>query len=617
MSVFDIVVVGGGHAGCEASIAAARMGARVALVTLDPNTIGALSCNPAVGGIGKGHLVREIDALGGTMARVTDPTAIQFRMLNTSKGEAVRALRAQVDKDAYCAEMRRVVAGTENLTVVAGSVEDLAVRDGRVAGVVLADGSEVSAARVILTNGTFLRGLMHTGESKSQGGRVGEGAIVGLSAALERLGFESGRLKTGTPPRLAAESIDWSQTTPQLGDPEPGGFSHFLPPPRRDWSQCYVTRTHAGVHDVIRDNLHRSPMYMGDIEGVGPRYCPSIEDKIVRFPEREGHTIHLEPEGLQTNSIYVNGVSTSLPADVQEKIIRAIPGLEHAEFLRYGYAVEYDFFPPYQIDATFAAHPLPGLYLAGQICGTSGYEEAAAQGFLAGVNAVLSLREQEPFTIARNEGYLGVLADDLIRTDPREPYRMFTSRAEFRLLLRHDNADLRLIERGEALGLVSSAEADRVRAKRDRIRETLDWLGKNRSGPHELTYYLRRPGAVFDDVLSRAPELETWELDEAVREQVLIEARYEKYIERQKAQVKRLEQHEEHTLPAGFAFDGVAGLRREAREKLTRFRPRTLGQARRIAGVTPADVSLLLVALRVAGETGFADNGSSRSNETE
>lgn len=598
---FDVIVVGGGHAGCEAALAASGMGANVCLATLEERTIGALSCNPAMGGIGKGQIVRDIDALGGVMGRVTDEVAIQYRMLNTSKGQAVRALRAQVDKSSYSREMRRIVAERENLTVLPAAVDDLVVADGRVAGVVLADGTRVRGRRVILTNGTFLRGLMHTGEAQVSGGRIGEGAVAGLSAALERIGFESGRLKTGTPPRLEATSIDWSRMQVQDGDPEPEGFSHFLEPPRRDWVPCHVTRTNPGVHDYIRENLHRSPMYQGIIEGVGPRYCPSIEDKVVRFPDRDGHIVHLEPEGLDTTSIYVNGVSTSLPAEVQEGILRAIPGLENVEFLRYGYAVEYDFFPPHQIDLTFESRPVAGLYLAGQICGTSGYEEAAAQGFLAGVNAVRSLRDAEPFVLDRDESYMGVLADDLVKTDPREPYRMFTSRAEFRLLLRHDNADLRLLEKGAELGLVSHEAAERVRAKRARIGETLEHLRERRRGPDPLIQTLRRPGATLADLIEVAPDAAEWELTADEWEQVLVEAKYEVYIERQQTQVERLRRLERWQLPASFRYESVTGLRKEAREKLARFRPGTLGQAQRIAGVTPADVSLIMVALK-AGE---------------
>lgn len=598
-SSFHVAVVGGGHAGCEAALAAARLGARVALITLSQETIGALSCNPAVGGVGKGQLVRELDALGGQMGRITDETAMQYRMLNTSKGEAVRSLRAQVDKSLYPAAMQACIAAQPGVSVIEAPAEDLHFRDGRLAGVVLGDGSIVPAERVILTNGTFLRGLMHTGEQKTTGGRVGEGAVAGLSAALERLGFEAGRLKTGTPPRLASESIDWSRATPQEGDPEPDGFSHFLPPPRREWAQCYVTRTSDAAHDAIRRNLHRSPMYSGGIEGIGPRYCPSIEDKIVRFPEREGHTIHLEPEGWTTNSVYVNGVSTSLPSDVQDEVVRAIPALENAVFLRYGYAVEYDFFPPHQIRQTFESRPVPGLYLAGQICGTSGYEEAAVQGFLAGVNAALALQGREPFVLGRDEAYMGVLADDLVRCDPREPYRMFTSRAEYRLMLRHDNADLRLLEKGEALGLVPTEAADRLRAKRERIEATLEVLRRRFVDSEPLIKRLKRPGASYADLHVADPALATdWPLTPDIEQQVFVTARYEHYIRRQSDQIEKLRRFESWELSEEFCYRSVSGLRTEAREKLERFRPRTLAQAQRIAGVTPADVSILMVALR-------------------
>ncbi len=608
MASFGVVVVGGGHAGCEAALAAARMGATVCLVTLRRDTIGALSCNPAMGGTGKGQLVREIDALGGEMGRATDDTALHYRMLNTSKGEAVRALRAQVDKECYPRRMQAALASVPGLEVVEGKVRGLSVRAGRAAGVLLEDGREVAGERVVLTNGTFLRGLMHTGERKTSGGRAGEEAIGGLTEQLVALGFETARLKTGTPPRLAAASIDWDRTKPQPSDPDPDGFSHYRPPPRRAWIPCHVTRTNAAVHDAIRANLHRSPMYSGQIEGIGPRYCPSIEDKVVRFAERESHTVHLERESASSESIYVNGVSTSLPADVQERFIRCIPGLERAEFLRFGYAVEYDFFPPHQIDVTFESRPVLGLYLAGQICGTSGYEEAAAQGFLAGVNAALALRGAEPFLLGRDEAYMGVLADDLVRCDPREPYRMFTSRAEYRLTLRHDNADLRLAEKGEALGLVAHADADRVRAKRERIARAVEDLRRRRVGPEPLIQRLRRPGAVFGDVRALAPEVSDFGLDPREEEQVLIEARYEAYIERQRVQIEKMRSLESWRLPARFDYGGVTGLSREAREKLERLRPRTLGHARRIAGVTPADLSILMVTLH--GSAALRADGS-------
>ena len=599
---FDLIVVGGGHAGCEAAIAAAQLGCRVALATLSESTIGALSCNPAIGGIGKGQLARELDALGGVMAQITDETAVHYRMLNTSKGEAVRSLRAQVDKELYSRAMRRRIASTERLSIVEGAVEGLIVDGERVGGVILGDGSEVRSRWVLLTNGTFLRGLMHTGEAKHEGGRIGEGAVGGLTECLISLGFETGRLKTGTPPRLHRASLDLSKTTEQHPDPEPDGFSHFLAPPRREWMSCHVTKTCPETHEIIRENLDRSPMYAGEIEGIGPRYCPSVEDKVVRFPEREGHIVHLEREGWTTDSVYVNGISTSLPADAQDQLVRTIPGLESAEFLRYGYAVEYDFFPPHQIDVTFAARPIGGLSLAGQICGTSGYEEAAVQGFLAGVNVARYLAEEEPFVLRRDEAYMGVLADDLVRCDPREPYRMFTSRAEFRLLLRHDNADLRLVEHGVKLGLVDPREGERIAEKRATIQSTIDRLRKTFAGTEQLLARLRRPGATFDDLVAISPEIEEWKLTREVEEQVRIHARYEAYIDRQTAQVEKLERLEATVIPAALDLDAVPGLRSEAREKLRRFQPRTLGAARRIAGVTPADLSILMVTLRAEAQ---------------
>jgi len=596
--VVDVIVVGGGHAGCEAALAAARMGRETILVTLEEKTIAALSCNPAIGGLGKGQLTREIDALGGVQGIVTDRAGIHYRMLNTSKGEAVQSLRAQVDKDEYSQEMRLLIANQTHLRVLEGSVEDIHLEGQRAAGVKLGDGSVVRSRRVILTNGTFLRAVMHVGENVSAGGRVGEGAVQHLSGVLGAMGLETGRLKTGTPPRLDRNSIDWDRLTIQAPDPEPEGFSHWIDPPRREWMNCHVTRTDESVHEVIRSHLHRSPMYSGQIEGVGPRYCPSIEDKVVRFPDRTGHTIHLEREGLQSNSIYVNGVSTSLPADAQEQLVARIPGLEKAKFLRHGYAVEYDFFPPHQIRRTFECRAVPGLYMAGQICGTSGYEEAAAQGFLAGVNAVLSLAEEAPFILGRDEAYMGVLADDLVRCDPREPYRMFTSRAEYRLMLRHDNADRRLACLGEKLGLIDAKQADRVRADQQKISETIERLHKTRSGTRTLHQRLRIPGTNWQTLVADEPQLSTWQVEERLHERIRVEVRYESYIERQLDEVERLRRHESWQLPDDLEYLEIPGLRSEAREKLNNLRPDTLAAAQRIAGVSPADISCLMVALR-------------------
>ncbi|MGE4618487.1 MAG: tRNA uridine-5-carboxymethylaminomethyl(34) synthesis enzyme MnmG [Planctomycetota bacterium] len=597
-SIVDVIVVGGGHAGCEAAMVAARMGHETILVSLEEKTIGALSCNPAIGGVGKGQLTREIDALGGVQGLVTDRAGLHYRMLNTSKGEAVQSLRAQVDKDEYSREMRALIRGQDRLRVFEGSVEDIYIEDQRAAGVKLADGSILRSKKVILTNGTFLRAVMHVGEDVSAGGRVGEGAVHHLSGALGAMGLETGRLKTGTPPRLDHDSIDWAQLEIQEPDPDPQGFSHWQPLKSREWMNCHVTRTDESVHEVIREHLHRSPMYSGKIDGVGPRYCPSIEDKVVRFPDRTGHTIHLEREGLQTHSVYVNGVSTSLPADAQEQLVARIPGLENARFLRHGYAVEYDFFPPHQIRRTFECRAVAGLYMAGQICGTSGYEEAAAQGFLAGVNASLALAEEAPFVLGRDQAYMGVLADDLVRCDPREPYRMFTSRAEYRLMLRHDNADFRLASLGEKLGLISSQQADQVRSDQQRVQDTVARLHQTRLGTRSLHQRFRIPGTSWDDLLSEKPEVSSWEIEDRLRERIRVEVRYESYIERQLDEVDRVRRQERWVIPENFVYQEVAGLRSEAREKLITLRPDTVAAASRIAGVSPADISCVLVALR-------------------
>ncbi len=594
----EVVVVGGGHAGCEAALATARMGRETLLVTLSEDTIGTLSCNPAIGGIGKGQLTREIDALGGAQGCITDLAGLHYRMLNTSKGEAVQSLRAQVDKDQYSTQMRNLIARQPHLRVLAGSVEDIHIEAGSVAGVKLADGSIVGARKVILTNGTFLRAVMHVGESISEGGRVGEGAVRQLTGALGALGLETGRLKTGTPPRLDRSSIDWDQLEVQQPDPDPQGFSHWSTLPRREWMNCHVTRTDESVHDVIRKHLHRSPIYSGQIEGVGPRYCPSIEDKVVRFPDRDGHTVHLEREGLSSDSVYVNGISTSLPAEVQELLVARIKGLEKARFLRHGYAVEYDFFPPHQIARTFECQALSGLYLAGQICGTSGYEEAAAQGFLAGVNAALALAGDAPFILGRDEAYMGVLADDLVRCDPREPYRMFTSRAEFRLMLRHDNADFRLCDKGEQLGLINSQCADRVRSQKQSMYQVLQRLHRERHGTRTLHEMLRIPGATWSGLVGEVASVGEWDLDESMQERVRIEVRYEAYIARQKDEVERMRRQEKWALPADFCYEQISGLRSEARESLIRLKPDSIASAQRIAGVSPADISCLMVALR-------------------
>jgi tRNA uridine 5-carboxymethylaminomethyl modification enzyme len=604
----DLVVVGGGHAGIEAAMAAARMGSTVALVTLSAEAIGRMSCNPAIGGLGKGQMVREIDALGGEMGRAADDTGIQFRMLNTRKGPAVRAPRCQSDKRLYQERMRRVCLSTPGLQVVEGKVVDVVVEprgqggsgmgaESRARGVRLADGSHLAARAVLLTNGTFLRGLMHTGDQRTPGGRVGEEAAEDLSTNLERQGFERGRLKTGTPPRVDSRTVDFSIVERQPGDDPPLPFSHFterIPLPQ---APCHIAYTGPETHAAIRENLHRSPLYGGVIVGIGPRYCPSIEDKVVRFPEKDRHQVFLEPEGLDTHWLYLNGISTSLPADAQDRIVASIPALRQARILQYGYAVEYDFFPPTQIGITFETRRVEGLYFAGQICGTSGYEEAAAQGFLAGVNAVLKLRGEDPLVLDRSQAYLGVLADDLVMECPREPYRMFTSRAEYRLLLRTDNADLRLMEIGHRLGLIPAEALKRVERKRELVQSTLEFLAGRRRQGRDLLRILRQPEVGFGDLAALEGEVAALRLPLDVAAEVEIEAKYEAYIERQRAQVEKFKRMETRPIPESFDYGSVREIRAESREKLSRLRPRSLGQASRIAGVTPADLQVIVAHL--------------------
>lgn len=605
---FDVVVVGGGHAGIEAALAAARMGKQAALVTLDPQAIGRMSCNPAIGGLGKGQMVREVDALGGEMARATDESGIQFRMLNTRKGPAVQAPRAQCDKHRYQDRMSRLCRATPGLTVIEGKAEELIVEPissmaspavYRLLGLRLADHSEVAARAVILTNGTFLRGLMHCGGEQTRGGRVGEDAAYGLSPFLERLGFERGRLKTGTPPRVEATSIDWSEAAPQPGDDPPRPFSYFTQRIPLRQVPCHTAYTNEVTHAAIRDNLHRSPMYSGVIEGIGPRYCPSIEDKVVRFADKERHQVFLEPEGLDTTWVYLNGISTSLPRDVQDRIVASIPALRQARILQYGYAVEYDFFPPTQIRATFETKLVDGLYFAGQICGTSGYEEAAGQGLLAGINAVLKLDDRDALVLDRSQAYLGVLVDDLVVECPREPYRMFTSRAEYRLLLRNDNADQRLMEIGHRLGLISDDARRCLERKKSSIAAALSYLGTHRHEGKDLLRLLRQPEHGYRDVERMDPGLQALALVDDEAEAVEIEAKYAFYVERQNQQVEKWKRMECRLIPDDFDYALLKGIRAESREKLARVRPRSLGQASRISGVTPADLNVLLLHLEL------------------
>lgn len=598
---FDVIVVGGGHAGCEAAHAAAVMGAKTVLLTMNLSTIAQMSCNPSIGGIGKGHMVREIDAMGGLMGKAIDATGIQFRLLNTKKGPAVQAPRAQADKDLYKMWVKRYLEKVPNLSLKQGSVEELIVENGVVVGVRTKESLEYRAKAVVITSGTFMRGLIHIGDVNMSGGRAGDPPSVGLSNSLEKNGISLGRLKTGTPVRIAGRSVDFSLTEEQPGDE--GVFFSYDPSTegrRPQQVPCHITYTTKETHEIIRANLHRSPMYSGKIVGVGPRYCPSIEDKVVRFSDKERHQIFLEPEGLLTDEIYVNGVSSSLPFDVQYQFIRSIPALRNAQIMRPGYAIEYDYVLSGQIRATLASQNIEGLYFAGQINGTTGYEEAAAQGFIAGVNAACFVENREPLVLGRDEAYIGVMIDDLVTKGVDEPYRMFTSRAEHRLLLRHDNADLRLRRKAAAFGLISREQLTRLATKEQALAEEPKRLskiytlfeGKNLS----LAQLLLRPEVDYELLLALYPEsIQNFGSD--INRQIEISLKYEGYIERQMGEVNRLRQIETVQIPATLDYQSVVGLRTEAKLRLSKLRPMTLGQASRIPGIAPSDISVLMIAL--------------------